>query len=194
MGEGAIKLMITDFDGTLVNTYAANLAAYKKAFAQLGLNLSAKEYRRCFGYRFERFMQEVGIQDKEIAGEIKRLKSQYYPEFFDRLQVNTPLLEMLRAFRRSGGMTAIASTARRVNLCNALSYIGAQEDFDLILAGEDVVDGKPSPEIYLTVLSRMNVSSDEAIVFEDSEVGFAAAESAGIRYMKITESFYGNRG
>ena len=47
-----VKLFITDFDGTLVNTYAANLAAYQKAFAQLGLNLLAEEYRRCFGSRF----------------------------------------------------------------------------------------------------------------------------------------------
>jgi HAD superfamily hydrolase (TIGR01509 family) len=77
---------------------------------------------------------------------------------------------------------------------NALAYIGACEDFDLILAGEDVVEGKPSPEIYRTVLDRMGVAPYEAIVFEDSAVGMASAEAAGISYIEIKDSFYGDRG
>ena len=189
-----IKLLITDFDGTLVNTFASNYAAYRQAFAEVGLSLTESQYRDAFGLRFDKFMAQMGIEDRGIAAKIRELKGVYYPNYFDRLVVNRPLLEMLRAFRRSGGRTAIASTARRVNLENALSYIGAKQDFDLILAGEDVSEGKPSPEIYLTVLERMGVASEEALVFEDSEVGFTAAESAGIRYVKITESFYGDRG
>ena len=189
-----IKLLITDFDGTLVNTFDANYAAYRQAFAEVGLSLTEAQYREAFGLRFDKFMAQMGIEDRSIAALIRERKGVLYPNYFDRLVVNRPLLEMLRAFRRAGGRTAIASTARRVNLENALSYIGAKQDFDLILAGEDVSEGKPSPEIYRTALERMGVAPEEALVFEDSEVGFTAAESAGIRYVKITESFYGDRG
>ncbi len=189
-----IKLLITDFDGTLVNTFAANLAAYQQAFAEVGLSLTEAQYRDAFGLRFDKFMAQAGVEDKSISSKIRELKGCYYPEYFDRLIVNRPLLEMLRAFRRGGGRTAIASTARRINLENALAYIGAREDFDLILAGEDVVEGKPSPEIYRTVLDRMGVAPYEAIVFEDSAVGMASAEAAGISYIEIKDSFYGDRG
>ena len=88
-------------------------------------------------------------------------------------------------FRRCGGKTAVASTARGKNLLNALAHIGATGDFDLILAGEDVKEGKPSPEIYNTVMQRLGVLPDETLVFEDSSVGLQAAQAAGAHYIKI---------
>lgn len=189
-----IKLLITDFDGTLVNTFAANHAAYRQAFSEVGLSLSEEQYREAFGLRFDRFMELVGIESRTTASKIRELKGLYYPNYFELLVVNRPLLEMLRAFRRGGGRTAIASTARRINLENALSFIGAKEDFDLILAGEDVREGKPSPEIYRTVLERMGVEPSNALVFEDSDVGIASAQAAGISYIEIKDLFYGYRG
>lgn len=186
----AVRLLITDFDGTLVDTFEANYRAYAEAFDAVGRGLTRERYRECFGFRFDRFMDAMGVEDDAVRAEIRRIKGECYPSYFGHLVVNHPLLEMLRAFHRSGGMTAIASTARGVNLRNALRYIGAADDFDLVLAGESVHKGKPDPEIYLTVLERLGVSADEALVFEDSAVGFAAARSAGIQYIPVTREFY----
>lgn len=186
----AVKLLITDFDGTLVDTFEANYRAYAEAFDAVGRGLTRERYRECFGFRFDRFMDAMGVEDDAVRAEIRRIKGECYPSHFSHLVVNRPLLEMLRAFRRSGGKTAIASTAREVNLLNVLRHIGADGDFDLVLAGESVRRGKPDPEIYLTVLDRLGVGADEALVFEDSPVGFAAAESAGIRYIPVNEEFY----
>ncbi len=186
----AVKLLITDFDGTLVDTFEANYRAYAEAFDAVERELTRERYRECFGFRFDRFMDAMGVEDDAVRAEIRRIKGECYPSHFSHLVVNRPLLEMLRAFRRSGGKTAIASTAREVNLLNALRHIGADGDFDLVLAGESVRRGKPDPEIYLTVLDRLGVGADEALVFEDSPVGFAAAESAGIRYIPVNEEFY----
>ena len=89
-------------------------------------------------------------------------------------------------FRAGGGLTAVASTARGKNLANALEHIGATGDFDLILAGEDVKEGKPSPEIYNTVMARLGVTADETLIFEDSIVGLQAASLAGAHFIKIS--------
>lgn len=179
------KLLISDFDGTLVDTFEANFMAYQKAFSENGLSLSEDSYRRCFGLRFEKFMDALGIYDIDIRNSIREQKAKYYPEFFDRLRVNAPLLSFIDAFRRQGGKTAIASTARRKNLEAALNHIGASNAFDLILAGEEVKQGKPSPEIYLTALRHFGCQPSEALVFEDSDVGVQSAESAGIAYIKV---------
>ena len=185
-----VRLLITDFDGTLVDTFEANYLAYKAAFKECGLSISRDEYEACFGLRFDNFMREMGIECPKICQRIKELKGNFYPRYFNHLKVNTSLIEFIRAFHRSGGKTAIASTAREKNLRNALKYIGAEKDFDLILAGENVTKGKPDPEIYLTVLDSMDVQPQEALVFEDSEVGFKAAEAAGVRIIKITKEFF----
>ncbi len=55
----------------------------------------------------------------------------------------------------------------------------------LELEGEDVSKGKPNPEVYETALKKLNISSNEALVFEDSEIGMKAAENANINYVKI---------
>lgn len=186
----AVKLLITDFDGTLVDTFEANYQAYRQAFRELGMSLSEEDYQRCFGFRFDRFMEAMNIHEEAVRMDIKIRKAACYPEHFDRLRVNSVLLDFLRSFRRAGGKTAIASTARRVNLMNVLDHIGAAHDFDLILTGENVAEGKPSPEIYLSVLESLNIDPSDALVFEDSEVGFKAADAAGIQYIAINRTFF----
>jgi len=187
---GHIKLIITDFDGTLVNTFAANYAAYRQSFQDVGLVLSEADYRACFGYRFDDFMAKMGISDRDTQQRIRDLKTLHYPSFFNLLEVNTALLDFIKKFKRAGGKTAVASTARRKNLENALTYIGAADSFDLVLAGEDVVNAKPDPEIYLKVMERLGAKPDETLIFEDAEIGFKAAENAGVSYIKITDRYF----
>lgn len=185
-----IRFIITDFDGTLVDTFEANYRAYCEAFEMSGLTLTREQYRDCFGLRFDNFMKTMGIESVEVRQQIKELKGELYPKYFEYLKVNRHLFEFIEGFHYAGGKTAIASTAREKNLRNALRYIGAENDFDLILAGESVKKGKPDPEIYLTALERLGGSPDEALIFEDSEVGFKAAEAAGIPFIKITKDFF----
>lgn len=185
-----IKLLITDFDGTLVDTFEANYKAYKKAFENYSIKLTKEEYSKCFGFRFDDFMNEMNIHDERIKQGIRNLKGIYYPLFFDDLVVNRQLLNLLHSFKNSGGLTAVASTARRVNLMNVLYHINAADMFSLILSGEDVRHGKPSPEIYRNVLQKLNVTNEEAIVFEDSLIGIEAAKAANISYIKITQEFF----
>ena len=180
-----VKAIVTDFDGTLVDTFQANFHAYQEAFSQVGLSLSEEQYRQCYGLRFDGFMTAMGIDDTDVRKRIRTIKGECYPNHFALLHVNQPLLDFIRMFRRCGGKTAVASTARSKNLTNALAHIGAMDDFDLILAGEDVKEGKPSPEIYNTVMQRLGVSPDETLVFEDSAVGLQAAQAAGAHYIKV---------
>lgn len=180
-----IKLLISDFDGTLVDTFEANFRAYEKAFAEAGVAFSREDYRRCFGFRFDRFMEEMKISDIEVAASIREAKARYYPDYFKLIRINGALVGLLSTFRSLGCKTALASTARRENLMNVLEYVNLSGAFDLIVAGEDVQKGKPSPEIYQKVMSVLNITPNETLIFEDSEVGFEAAKAAGIQCIKI---------
>ncbi len=186
----SVKLIICDFDGTLVDTFESNFLGYEAAFESLGMSLSRDVYRRCFGMRFDRFMDTLDITDGQLHQEIRDRKTSFYPRFFDKLRVNRPLLNFVKSFHQGGGKTAIASTARVENLMNALRHIDAVGIFDLILAGEQVKHGKPHPEIYLKVLEQMGVTPNEALVFEDSPVGIQAAEAAGINYITVNQAFF----
>lgn len=180
-----IQLLISDFDGTLVDTFKANFCAYERAFQEVGVPFTQEDYKRCFGFRFDRFMEEMRVTDNSVAEQIREAKCRYYPEYFNHIRVNEPLVGLLISFREMGGKTALASTARRKNLMNVLEYANLTNIFDLIVAGEDVQKGKPSPEIYQKVMSVLQVPPQETLIFEDSEVGFEAAQAAGVQCVKI---------
>lgn len=185
-----IRAIITDFDGTLVDTFEANLRAYQDAFHRAGLELTVEDYRRCFGYRFERFMTDMGVFDDKKVAVIKDAKKKVYPKYFNYLKLNEALYEWIYTFHQMGGKTAIASTARRENLMNVVNYLGIESTFDLIYAGIDVRQGKPSPEIYLTTMDALGTRPEEVLIFEDSEVGIQAAEASGARYIKVTQDWF----
>ena len=170
--------------------YLKIICSWILIFSICGLSLNENDYQTCFGYRFEQFMQEVGIKDDALRNKIRLLKMEYYPEYFNFLDLNKPLLQILSAFKKSGGYTAIASTAQRINLMKVVDYIGIEDSFSLINAGEDVREGKPDPEIYNNILTHFDVKSSEAIVFEDSRIGIQAAINAGLSYIKIDKSYF----
>lgn len=181
-----IKAIITDFDGTLVDTFEANFFAYQKAFNLTGRNLSKDKYRACFGMRFDELMLANAIFDVEEMTSIRELKKEFYPEYFYLIRPNKALLELIASFKSIGGRkTAIASTARRENLLNVVEFLGIEEMFDSILSGLDVKQGKPDPEIYLAAMATLGVSPDETIIFEDSEIGIEAAKRSGAKYIHI---------
>lgn len=180
-----IKAIISDFDGTLVDTFEANYLAYQQSFAEIGFDLSRETYRACFGLRFDKFIERLGLSQKEDARIVRELKAKYYPRYFEHLKVNAVLVAFIRSFHDRGGKTAIASTARRENLMAALRSIGAVNLFDVILAGDVVEQGKPNPEIYLRALDMLQMKAEEVLCFEDTEVGVEAAKAAGIACVRV---------
>lgn len=185
-----INAIITDFDGTLVDTFEANLMAYQEAFVKVGRLLTEERYRECFGLRFDRFMSVMEISDEKEALEIRELKRIAYPKYFSLCRPNQVLLDLISTFHDMGGRTAIASTARTENLTNAIRYLRIERNFDLIYSASDVNNGKPNPEIYLKAMEALNVSPDETLIFEDSMVGCEAAKSAGAKLIKVNQDWF----
>lgn len=181
------KCIISDLDGTLLDTFEANYRAYSKAFYAEGLSLSGDDYRECFGLGFEDFAKKIGLQEPEKS-RIKQLKAQCYSEFFSLIQVNRRLWNILEEAHRSGTITVLASTASKVNLDQVCRYFNLGENlFNLVLTGNDVKNNKPDPEIYETAMQQAHVSPSETLIFEDSEVGLEAAVRSGATVFDVLQ-------
>jgi len=89
------------------------------------------------------------------------------------------LLELLDALEAAGIPKAIASSSSRQALDAVVSRFEMHERFQFILAAEDIVRGKPDPEIYLAAAERFGVQPAEILVLEDSQNGCRAGASAG---------------
>jgi beta-phosphoglucomutase-like phosphatase (HAD superfamily) len=68
--------------------------------------------------------------------------------------------------------------------------------FQVIVASEDVTQGKPAPEIFLKTLDKLNanaahgdsITASECVVIEDSKEGVRGARRAGMKCLAVTNS------
>ena len=181
-----IKAIITDFDGTLVDTFEANYHAYREAFRQVcHLEFDYDFYFSNFGLRIDDICKLMNIYDQSILKEIKKVKAECYPNYFEYIRINNSLLSIFKYLKTQGIKIALGTTAAHKNLYNVLNYLGLTEFFDLIVCGDDVKKGKPDPEVYNVAMEKLRVQPNEVLIFEDSTAGIEAAENAGGNIIKI---------
>jgi HAD superfamily hydrolase (TIGR01509 family) len=76
---------------------------------------------------------------------------------------------------------AIVSSSSDAWIDRNLRHRDLLDRFDAIVtANLDPERGKPRPTLYLEALERLGVRAEEAVAFEDSPNGIAAAVAAGI--------------
>src|SRR5262249_59587870 len=79
-----------------------------------------------------------------------------------------------------------ASTGREIE--PVVRAAGLRGAVTLIVCHDDVARGKPDPECYVTAARRLGVDPAAMLVFEDTEVGIAAAKGAGARVVGLTRT------
>jgi HAD superfamily hydrolase (TIGR01509 family) len=68
-----------------------------------------------------------------------------------------------------------------------LGYAGLLSQLDVLVTNEDVLNPKPSPDIYSLAAKSLGVQPGECLVVEDHEYGIAAAEAAGCQTIKVAD-------
>jgi pseudouridine 5'-phosphatase len=89
------------------------------------------------------------------------------------------LLKLLSALEGASMPKAIATSSCRQLALACLNSQDFLPRFRFVLTSEDIVHGKPNPEIYLKAAARLGFQPGEILVLEDSENGCRAAAAAG---------------
>ena len=119
-----IRLILLDFDGTIVDTRRANCLAYVETLREAGYPMSEEEYAaRYFGVRCPEFLRSIGIGDPEEIDRLRRRKIELYPRYFDLIALNRPLWEFCQQFRAQGGRVWIVSTGQRANIDHVMHHL-----------------------------------------------------------------------
>lgn len=73
----------------------------------------------------------------------------------------------------------MATSSKRSIAKEYLSIAKVSRYFDVLVCGDDVVNGKPKPDIFLKATEELACDPDKCVVFEDSQNGVIAALEAG---------------
>jgi HAD superfamily hydrolase (TIGR01509 family) len=200
-----LKAIIFDFNGVIADDEPLHLELFQKVLAEEGLPLSEQDYysknylgmddRGCFGAVYKahgRTATEVDLQ-RLIAR-----KAEYYKQSIQSKMILFPGAADFVKQAAGRYPLAIASGALRHEILMILEHAGIKQYFEAIVSAEDVRQGKPSPEGFIKALEQLNThysrSSEpilpgQCLVIEDSPFGIAAARSAGMECLAITNSY-----
>ena len=185
--SGAAALLF-DLDGTLVDTAAANYAAYARALREVGVDVERAAFDAiAHGRKWRDFLPPI-LRDADSRADPARIaarKTVLYPEHIGETRVNAGLVALLRAVRGTPLRTALVTTASAANVQLVLGAYELHELFDVVVTGDDVTEHKPDPSAYLLAAARLAVPVEACVAFEDSDVGVASARAAGVPVVRV---------
>jgi beta-phosphoglucomutase len=88
--------------------------------------------------------------------------------------------------RHSGWRQAIASSAPRANVTVMLEAVGIADLIDAVVSAEDVMRGKPEPDVFLAAAERLRVPPARCVVVEDAAAGIEAARRGGMASIGVS--------
>jgi beta-phosphoglucomutase len=181
------RAVVFDFNGTISRDEHILCEIFAELFAEHCRPLSAQEY----------FDQLAGLSDPEIVrtwlGPDHPAVDEVIEERIRRYRLavadgSTVPQEVRDAIRYTAGRVpvGVVSGAAREEIEPVLAGAGLAALVAVVVAAEDVENGKPAPDGYERALELLgHLEAEEVLAIEDTEAGVAAAKGAGLRCIAV---------
>jgi HAD superfamily hydrolase (TIGR01509 family) len=181
----AIRGLLFDFDGLLVDTETPSRLGWEELYREHGHELPHDEWATLVGTIGAPFDPAGHLEelvgrplDREALRKRKRARSHALADLED---LRPGVEEYFAEAEARGLKTAVVSSSDEWWVERHLGRLGRLEGLDAIVAADgDTKRAKPQPDLYLEALERLELLAEEAIAFEDSPNGVTAAKAAGI--------------
>lgn len=184
--------LIFDMDGVLLDSNPAHREAWAAYNLTWGLETTGRMIERMYGRRNDQIIRDFfgpGLTGEEVARRGAEKEKLYREMVGPRLeQMLVPgLRPFLESYRRAP--LAVATNAEPENVSFLLDKANLRGFFRVVVDGSQVQRPKPDPEIYLRAAGLLGVAPANAVVFEDSPSGVAAARAAGMRVIGLRTTY-----
>jgi beta-phosphoglucomutase family hydrolase len=181
---------IFDMDGTIVDNMRVHNQTWQIVLADEGVQIDIDDFNRQTTGKKTHEILRLYLGEKATAAEIVRVSEKkediYRQVFRPYLRAIAGLPGFLEEARCLHIPVGLATSAGKTNIEYTLSGTGLKAYFDVLVGGEEVLQGKPDPEIFLMAAQRLGVPAPRCLVFEDALLGIEAACRAGMKAVAIT--------
>jgi HAD superfamily hydrolase (TIGR01509 family) len=180
--------IVFDLDGTLIDSENLALVAWRNAVARFGKQFTETHHGHLVGITLDEALRLV----------VDWFDLPVTPEQFMRVVAETwsaetihglpamPGLEVLRTqLERQQLRWGVATNSERQYAIDALRGIGLLDACQALVGSDEVAQGKPAPDLFLTCAARLGVEPRHCLAVEDSVLGHRAAAAAGMRVVVI---------
>ena len=184
LGKYEIELVIFDMDGVMFDTEKISYRSWKKLGKKYNYNTDDDIFKKTVGLNIKStrqvYKKHFGANfpfEKMRNEEIKMMKDCILSE---GVPVKYGVYELLSCIKNRNLKIALATLALKERAELLLNLSDTKKYFDVITCGDEIINGKPDPEIFLKTAQKLSCEPENCVVMEDSENGIAAAYRAGM--------------
>jgi HAD superfamily hydrolase (TIGR01509 family) len=184
--EGEFKAYLFDCDGTIADSMPLHYLAWSKALAEHGCELSEELFYAWGGMPTAEIVATLNARQglSMVVEEVCERKENLYYELLPGLKAVPEVLEHIE--RAHGRIPfAVVSGGTRDSVVQSLTALGLMERFETLVCAGEYVRGKPDPEPFLLAARKLGVAPEACLVFEDTDLGIAAARAAGMGWVRV---------
>jgi HAD superfamily hydrolase (TIGR01509 family) len=187
-----IQAVIFDMDGVLIEAKDWHYESLNKALNLFGFNISRHEHLTSYdGLPTKRKLEMLSLESglpKELHAFINEMKQAYTMDMLHSLCRPRFVHEYaLSQLKSAGFKMAVASNSIRNTIDVMMDKARLAQYLDATFSAEDVIRGKPDPEIYTKAIAHFGLRPDQCLIVEDNENGVKAARASGAHVLVVLD-------
>ncbi len=185
--------VIFDMDGILLDTEMIYMKAWEERAITTGLDVDDIKdmVLACTGTTSDmtRKIMIERLGSPEAYEEGLEFTREYFHKYINDngIPVKKYARDILKYLHSNNIATGLASSTREAVVRQQMKDTGLYEYFSVILGGDNVVNGKPAPDIFLDCAKKLKAEPSNCYVIEDSFNGIKAAHAAGMHPVMVPD-------
>jgi pyrophosphatase PpaX len=177
----AIRYLLLDLDGTLIDTTELILSCYRASVSKLVDNPPTdEEILKGFGRPLRDQLWRLYPTLRDRIDETLALWRQAQEELHDRLIKPFPgTVEVLAELKRRGYPLGVVTSKERRTALRGMRLNGLDQVIELLVSADDTTNHKPDPEPVLRAIDLMGARPEETLYVGDSLYDMKAGRGAG---------------
>lgn len=179
----ALRAVLLDIDGTLIDSNDAHARAWVDAGEELGHRIRYDDVRALIGMGGDKVMpQLIGIESDSREGKAfgERRTAIFSERYLPDIRAFPDTRALVERIRDAGLKVVIATSASRKEMKKLLEVAGVEDLIDEATSSSDADASKPDPDIVHAALDAAKVEPQSAVMLGDTPYDVAAAGRAGV--------------
>jgi sugar-phosphatase len=185
-----ISAVIFDLDGTLVDSEGEWGMAFTEVLKELGQTPS-KNHPQTRGVpirkNWEVMLNELNLKTNKNLDELEAATYNNYIKHVPTVTLKPGAIEFVESLKDSGVKVGLATSANWLIVEMVFKRLYLNDIFDSVTTGEEVLNEKPDPDIFLVTADKLGEKEEFCLVIEDSPSGIMAAHRAGMKVIAIED-------
>lgn len=189
----ALRGVLFDIDGTLIDSNEAHINAWALAFRQAGRPQELDAIREQIGKGGDLLVPALEPSwNEEMQAFVADSHGTVFKELYlDHVRPFRGASDLVRRVHDEGLKIHLASSAKAVELDHYIGLLGLKSLLDGAVSSDDVATPKPAPDIFRAALARSGLCPFEVIAVGDTPYDVEAASGSGIATIGVTSGPFG---